>query len=977
MNKRRTILECLLLAVVLWPVRPSLAETPAPADTAAGEQFEREVRPILVEHCQSCHGAKKQEMSLRLDTAQGLLAGSDNGLVVVPGEPDRSLLIEVVRYGGETQMPPRGKLSDAEIASLERWVTAGAAWPAGDSSTADKPDPREAARHHWAFQPISHPALPIVGARGPAKSSIDPFILEKLEAANLTLSPQANRRTLIRRATFDLHGLPPTPEEVSAFENDQSPEAFSHVVDRLLSSPRYGERWGRHWLDVARYSDTKGYVRLNENPRYSSSWTYRDYVIEALNADLPFDQFILEQLAADQLPAESLNEGEHSRALAALGYLTLGQRFLNSHPDIIDDRIDVVTRGLLGLTVSCARCHDHKFDPIPTRDYYGLYGVFANSVEPREPPLILPKSKHAQYAAYLTELETRTNQWEEYLKSQQAALTASMRARMGEYLLAGQHDPVQPNFLAVMFLIDASRDLNPVMVQRWARTLEQSRKRHDPVLAPWNELAEWTLQQERSTRSESVEQPRREIPPDAFAAHASESIAHWQSPNADSPRINRLVLEALSHSRPLSLAEAASVYEKLLHEAGQRWEQAWKENPSATQLDDPEWEELRQLWMGDRSPLTLTIDNVEEFLFVDATTQNTLHAQQRLVTDWIGSPDAAPHAMALEDVVLPVDARVFIRGNASNPGDIAPRQFLSALVPGERKPFQRGSGRLELAQAIASADNPLTARVIANRVWMHHFGVGIVRTPSDFGLRGERPTHPELLDHLASGFIQSGWSLKTLHRKIMSSATYQQQSFGMETDPQVVSSAREVDPENLLLGSMHRRRLDWESMRDALLSVSGQLDRAMGGPSVELFASPYSARRSVYGLIDRQSLSSELRTFDFAPPDASSPQRHQTIVSQQALFLMNSPFMKQQVQHLAAQLDAPAELTRTEKIGAAYRLLFGREATAGESELGVRYLSMADVAIAETAADGTPLYLSPWEEYLQALLLSNEFLFVD
>jgi len=366
------------------------------------EQFERDVRPILVEHCQSCHGAKKQEMSLRLDSAKGLLAGGDNGPVVVPGNLQQSLLIEAVRYAGDTKMPPRGKLSDAEIATLEKWVQAGAVWPAEDSTTAEMPTPGEAAKHHWAFQPVSHPLIPTIKSQGQAKSSIDNFILAKLETAQLTLSPPVDRRTLIRRATFDLHGLPPTPEEVAAFEADTSSEAYTHVVNRLLSSPLYGERWGRHWLDVARYSDTKGYVRLNENPRYPSSWTYRDYVIQALNDDLPFDQFILQQLAADQLPTESSSEEGHSQALAALGYLTLGQRFLNSTPDIIDDRIDVVTRGLLGLTVSCARCHDHKFDPIPTADYYSLYGVFANSVEPREPPLILPKSNSAQYAAYLS-----------------------------------------------------------------------------------------------------------------------------------------------------------------------------------------------------------------------------------------------------------------------------------------------------------------------------------------------------------------------------------------------------------------------------------------------------------------------------------------------------------------------------------------------------------------------------------------------
>ncbi len=978
MHRLRLIAGLLLgLALAGLPRDPVWGQSSAPAtiSPAAIEQFEREVRPVLVEHCQSCHGTKKQEMSLRLDSAQGLLAGSDNGPVVVAGDPEKSLLIEVVRYHGETKMPPQGRLTEAAIASLERWVKAGAVWPKGDVPAATPPHTHPSAKLHWAFQPVSRPSVPAVQHMDRVATSIDAFLLAKLEPAGLQFSSPADRRTLIRRATFDLHGLPPTPEEVAAFEEDRSPDAFSHVIDRLLSSPRYGERWGRHWLDVARYSDTKGYVRLNENPRYPSSWTYRDYVIDALNDDLPFDQFILQQLAADLLPADPANEGGPPQSLAALGFLTLGQRFLNSPPDIIDDRIDVVSRGLLGLTVSCARCHDHKFDPIPTRDYYGLYGVFANSVEPREPPLILPPAQHSQYAAYLKELQTRSDQLEEYLRTQHASLTSSMRARVGEYLLAGQYDPVQPNFLAVMFLIDASRDLNPVMTQRWARYLERLRKRHDPVLAPWHELAEWAIERKRKALAASNEARESEVPAAEFTAHVQESIAAWRTPSSDATRINRVIVAALTTAPPRSLTEVSQVYASALHEAEQRWVELHRQHPAATSLDDPEWEELRQLVMGEHSPLTLSIDDVEEFLFVDATTQKQLHAQQRLVTDWVGSPGAAPHAMALEDVPVPVDSHVFIRGNASNPGEVAPRHFLSALERGEPQPFLHGSGRLELAQSIASADNPLTARVIVNRVWMHHFGAGLVRTPSDFGLRGEPPTHPELLDHLASTFVEEGWSLKKLHRLIMLSEAYRMQS--LEDDRTITLAASTTDPENRLLSRMNLRRLDWESLRDALLAVSGKVDITMGGPSVDLFHQPLSSRRSVYGLIDRQELASELRIFDFAPPDASSPQRHQTTVPQQALFMMNSSFLKEQVRHLGARLDASAPSTQEQQVDAAYQLLFSRPPTPEERELGLRYLSSPGVTNDEKSPAGTPVFLSTWEEYLQALLLSNEFLFVD
>ena len=991
MHKQRLFTGLLWLTLGWRPDWQASAQTPVAADKQAEEFFEREVRPILIEHCQSCHGAKKQEMSLRLDSSEGLRKGSDSGAVIVAGEPTKSLLIEAVRYGGDTKMPPKGKLPANAIASLEKWVKQGAVWPKGDVVPAT---PRggvsvEAAKNHWAFQPIHSQAVPVVQGKDRVATSIDSFILARLEAAGLSLSPEADHRTLIRRATFDLHGLPPTPEEFAAFESDVSPDAFKTVIDRLLSSPRYGERWGRHWLDVARYSDTKGYVRLNENPRYPSSWTYRDYVIRAINDDLPFDRFIIEQLAADYgspvAPPTGRAGTPHGNAdwpterpvnssLAALGFLTLGQRFLNSPPDIIDDRIDVVTRGLLGLTVSCARCHDHKFDPVPTRDYYGLYGVFANSVEPRVPPLILSESQRPQFEGYLKELQSRSKQLDDYLVSQHAALTKALRGRVAEYLLAGQHDPVQANFLAVMFLIDASKDLNPVMTQRWARHLEQSRKRHDPVLAPWHALAAAWKPEAQAKKGGTA----GEVTDPSLARQASiDLISGWRTRASGDPRLNQLVIEALSKSPPQSLAEVSQFYGRLLYETDQRWQQKLKESPSATKLEEPEWEELRQLLMGAESPLTFAIDDVEEFLFVDATTQQQLHAKQRLVTDWIGSPGAAPHAMALEDVRSPTDSHIFIRGNASNPGEVAPRQFLVALTRGERQPFQNGSGRLELAQAIASADNPLTARVLVNRVWMNHFGAGLVRTPSDFGLRGERPTHPELLDHLASQFIASGWSPKQLHRQIMLSSTYRQQSANQSANQQVLATARAKDPENMLLWAMNRRRLDWESLRDALLAVSGQLDLTMGGSSVDLFASPFSSRRSVYGFIDRQSLPSPLRTFDFAPPDASSPQRHQTTVPQQALFLMNSPFLREQVRQLGAKPDVARSASAAEKINAAHRLLFGRSATADEMALGEKYLSSATTAAVEPAPEGQPQFLSPWEEYLQALLLSNEFVFVD
>ncbi len=576
---------------------------------------------------------------------------------------------------------------------------------------------------------------------------------------------------MIRRLTLDLHGLPPTPEETVAFEADGAADAYARLVDRLLASPRYGERWGRHWLDVARYADSKGYVFTDER-RYPFAYTYRDYVIRAFNEDLPYDQFVMQQLAADQLPL-----GADKRPLAALGYLTLGRRFLNNDHDIIDDRIDVTMRGLQAMTVGCARCHDHKFDPIPQRDYYSLYGVFASSMEPKELPLIGQAEQTAERAAFEKEL--------------------------------------------------VKRQLD---------------------------------------------------------------VAKYRTEHKD------------------------------------------------------------ELAKGNRK-------------FRDG-----LRALQKKVDQWqVDSPSAPPRAMALIDKPTPQTPRIFLRGNPRNQGPEVPRQFLEVVAGENRQPFRHGSGRLELARAIADRNNPLTARVLVNRVWLHHFGAGLARTPSDFGLRGDPPTHPELLDWLAATFVDNGWSIKKLHRLILLSNTYRQTS---GDDPRLL----QTDPENRLLARMNRRRLDFEAMRDSLLIVAGRLDAAMGGRAVELTTAPFSTRRSVYGFIDRQNLPGLFRTFDFASPDASTPQRYTTTVPQQALFLMNSPFVVEQAQHFVQRADVAAQTKDKAKINRMYQLAYGRAAEAEEIALGLRFVTEASKSV-EGKKAGLPL--SAWQQYAQVLLLSNEFAFVD
>jgi cytochrome c553 len=761
-----------LIGLVLSPA--------APAAEADAEFFEKHVRPVLVENCFSCHGPKRQQAGLRLDSRAAALKGNDAGPVLVPGEPDKSRLIHAVRYDGDPKMPPKGKLPAEAVEALTVWVKSGAVWPespAAEPRPAGPPSVAEARQNHWAFQPVKQPALPAVGNAAWATSPLDLFVLARLEEKGLAPSAPADRRTLLRRATLDLIGLPPTPDEVAAFEADPSPDAFAKVVERLLASPHYGERWGRHWLDVARYADTKGYA-FREERRYPYSYTYRDYVIRAFNEDLPYDQFVVQQLAADRLlgvghvsnvPGSERHVGNvphDQRALAAMGFLTLGRRFLNNTHDIIDDRIDVVSRGLLGLTVSCARCHDHKFDPIPTTDYYSLYGVFASSVEPRDLPVITEPEPSPAYLAY-----------QKVLKELQEAVD-KFEAQHRDELMSG------------------------------------NRKFRD---------------------------------------------------------------------------------------------------------------ELRTL-------------------------------QRKVDQHKVTHPGSPPQAMVLVDAQQPVQPHVFVRGNPNNHGPAVPRQFLEVLAGVGAQPFRDGSGRLELARAIASSDNPLTARVLVNRVWLHHFGQGLVRTPSNFGLRGEPPTHPELLDYLATTFMENGWSIKHLHRLILLSSTYQQAS---ADNP----AGWQVDPDNRLLWRMNRRRLEFEALRDSLLAVAGRLDTRAGGVPVDLLTTPFTTRRTVYGFIDRQNLPGVFRTFDLASPDSSSPQRYNTTVPQQALYLMNSPFVAEQARHLAKRVEGSPE----ERIQRLYRLVYGRAADAAEVALGADFVKAA----------GTEGALTGWEKYAQVLLLANEFVFVD
>lgn len=712
----------------------------------------------------------------------------------------------------------------------------------------------ESTGDHWAFQPLK------AGASG----DVDHFIRSELQRRGLEASPPADRRSLIRRASFDLTGLPPSPEEVEAFVRDDSPEAYARLVERLLASPRYGEQWARHWLDVARYSDTKGYVYAREEKMWVHATPYRDWVVRALNGDLPYDRFLLLQIAADQVVPEG------SPDLAAMGFLTVGRRFLGVTHDIIDDRIDVVMRGAQGLTMSCARCHDHKFDPIPTRDYYSLYGVFQGSAE-----ALVPCA--AGESRELAELQRKNR---ELLTKRREEQMARVRATVREHLEAQLELEKYPEETFGQIL-DA-RDLNPFIVRRWEAFLERARAKRDPVFAAWHAFAA--------------------TPPGGFAETWSRLRA--APPGEFHPGILRALAKA-----PADMREVARAY--------------------AAALATPE---LQHLLHGIDSPCHVPdepIANIEMYFPTNVVVE--LWKSQGDVDRFIIRNAAAPaHATILVDRPRPVEPRVFNRGNPLTKGDTVPRRFPSALGGG--KPFVKGSGRLELARAIIDPRNPLTARVIVNRIWQHHFGRGIVGTPSDFGRQGERPSHPELLDWLARRFMDSGWSLKAVHRWIMLSQTYRQSS--RVSNPR----AEQADPDNRLLWRMNPHRLRFEEARDAWLTAAGRLDGRIGGRPAALFAGD-NTRRTLYALVDREALPAVLRTFDFANPDLSIPARTETTVPQQALFGMNHPFVVRQARALLQRPEIRAAAGPQERVERIHRILFQRAPTPEERAAALEFVS--------------------------------------
>ncbi|MCX6598455.1 MAG: PSD1 and planctomycete cytochrome C domain-containing protein [Acidobacteria bacterium] len=835
--------------IALIPVTLAWAADPA-------EFFEMKVRPVLAGKCYACHSNSRMG-GLDLTSREAALKGGNSGAAVVPGKPGESLLIAAVSHShAKLKMPPAGKLPDTEVADLRAWVEAGAVWP--ERASKDLPPPAEyrisaEQRAYWAFQPVK---------RTPS-GSIDSLWLGLLNAKGLKPNPSADRRTLIRRATIDLLGLPPDPASVEAFVADKSPDAWPKLIDKLLASPQYGERWGRYWLDVARYSDDQLASQF-EIP-HPSAFRYRDWVINAFNRDMPYDTFVKAQFAGD------LIKGQEKNLAAGTGFFALS-------PEQQDDRVDAATRGFLGLTVACAQCHDHKFDPIPTTDYYSLLGIFS-STEKDEYPLADPVIVQA------------FKDHEKRLADKRKELLDVQNAHAKELAKIFAHDTAR--YLRAIEGTAPVGDLDAGVLERWRTYLKQKTHEH-PFLKSHN--------------------------PDQLQTLVLEVLAEKEKVDDE----NHIRLGSNPNRGDLSSADLLS----LPRDKHYLWRDLFQEKRASV------------LYFKDR--------DLDRFLSAPVLARvETLRQQVKKLEDSL--PERYPFLQTLSDVKEPKDIRVRIRGSADNLGQVATRRMLAILAKPEAGRFMQGSGRLELAEQIASKDNPLTARVMANRIWQGHFGRGLVGTSSNFGKLGETPSNPQLLDYLAGQLMDQGWSVKKLHREIMLSQAYQVSS------TQTAASAG-IDGDNRYQWRFNRRRLDIETLRDSLLWATGELNLEAGGQPRRL-SDESNKRRTVYGFISRRDLDPTLSLFDFANPNSTSERRIETSTPLQRLYLLNSSFLERRADELSCRLEkAGADSAR---IAAAYRQLYQRAPTKAEVQAGLDYLK----------SGGT------WLQYAQVLLAANEFVY--
>jgi len=912
------------------------------------EFFESHIRPLLIEHCYECHSGAKSKGGLSLDSQAGWSAGGESGPAIVPGKPEDSLLMHAVRQNGKaSSMPPDKKLTDRQIALLTEWVTRGA------------PDPRnsavkiggmtvEEARSWWSFQPVPAIQQPLTSA------DIDHEIDQALHSAGLSAAAPADRLTLIRRAAFDLTGLPPTPEEVETFLRDDDPSAVAKLIDRLLEMPQYGEQWGRHWLDIVRYADSLDSRGSGNEGDILDAWRYRDWVVNALNRDLPYDQFITHQIAGDLLATETWDPD----LVVATGVYAIGNWGNGDadkeklHTDIVDDQIDVTSRAFLGLTLSCARCHDHKFDALTTRDYYGMAGIFFSShiLDEFTPkgagekimriPLLSPAEMQSR-----SELQQQLAELDRQLSEGLAPLT---RVRSDVAGIAG--------------------------------------------LFGWDRLGVDNPSVAINTTAEPVAFSTIKLPARAISLHPGPQVpvsASWRSPVTGSVQIQATLIDVdpnCGDGIAWALRHGASVLQTGEFNNGGR-----VEIPSTTvsvQTGD-----LLQLVIRPRAEYTCDSTQVEFIIRDDAGTTWSLH--EALVSQpqpneesvwWLCAGEGATlkrddpaqqaliqkrqaietqlgqmnrYAHGLQDGGIPKtsyagvhDAAIHKRGRYDTLGDVVPRA-MPALLTSKQPQFSRESGRRELTAWIASADNPLTARVMVNRIWQHHFGHGLVRTTNNFGKLGTPPSHPVLLDKLAAEFVRSGWSIKHLHRLIMGTAAYQRSS---QSSPQ----ADQIDPDNRLLSHQQYRRLSAEELRDTLLMVSGRLDWQLGGKATAELTGP---RRTLYLSTVRSDRSSYQALFDGADSTVIVEQRTEATTAPQSLFLLNHPLVLEQAERLTAMVMQQPDETVL-RLHRLWRQVFQAAPTPAEQAWSQRVLGPEPDVIA-------------WTTFCQMLLCSNRLTYVD
>ena len=1126
------------------------------------EFFETHIRPVLVTHCYDCHNSETSEADLRLDLRQGLLKGGKSGPAIVPGQPSKSLLLKAVTAkDGHRRMPPKDfgdSLTEQQIRHFQIWIRDGA------------PDPREgsfstsinkSAKNHWAFQPLKSASIP------EGRHPVDYLLSRQLETKKYVPLPPADRRTLIRRLSYDLIGLPPTPEQLAT-----PADRIDELVEQYLASPQYGERWARHWLDVARYSDAKDGVLMYGDARIRPfAYTYRDYVIRAFNQDRPFDDFIREQLAADQLGLPT-----DSPRLAGMGFLTLGRLFDNNIHDVIDDQIDVISRGFLGLTVSCARCHDHKFDPVPTADYYSLYGVFASSEEPYNRPRIseLTEASKPFEAAYQTKLE-------EINARQNTLYESTLRAareRTARHLVKAATTKPDNLETTIFFLSLIKDQLRPQITYAWRQYLAEHAYSGHRIFGPWADMMKNPVLQTEKWAKEGIEprviasltQAKPETPEQIATVYGDLLINAWSQRSELEERINKLTKQVdRIKSGVVNLADLIAGGDGLgngeaglaVHPGNGKTVEGSTSNISSTKYDayfpaendyidgvfipraskkqivsttgvtisdaptgaatgswdyirygasqgatsniingidygkSPNWllgvhankgftvdldairkihqfesgafktvighggaidmstidvsiyldgePRFRQLGFKAQQPgpeLTIPFSKNNRFLTILVTEGNDgnshdqgilgnpqialsgdqhFHKQLELRTSrivaeiktlrreiaslidpkndelaqillgedspvWfpkrrlyfyldrqdkdsyrgllnsldgiaVSDANAADRAMIMVDKNQLYDPVIFQRGDPAQRGTPVPRQFLEFLSPGPRQPFTNGAGRLELANAIAASTNPLTPRVWANRVWMHHFGTPLLSDPSDFGLRNAKPLQNELLDFLAQYLVNNNYQTKPLHRLILSSDAYRRSSV-IPADNAVFQKQLTRDPENQYYWRFTRRRLDLEQMRDTLMHVSGLLDDTMFGRPLSIDGDENN-RRTIYAFVERQNLPNIIQVFDAANADSSTSKRPSTTVPQQALFALNSPLIERITNSLASRITATDSPSQVQQL---YHHVLCRKPTVRELKLGTEFLRS-----------------NPLNHYAQVLLLSNEVWFID